>query len=349
LDAFCRYTILQDELLEVPDTRADSRFATSNYVTAEPGIRFYAGAPLVDAEGFRLGSLCVVDSIPRKLTPEQLDALSILSSEVISHLTLRKQKAELEATVQRQQEFYNLFNSSPDIHGIINAGGVVEIINDSFSKILGYPAAEVLGQTIWSFFAGGDAGKCVSEFKTKLAGRTTFEIQTKANCKDGGTRWINWCVSNKNDKWYISGRDNTQQKKVRAELEQLSLVASKVSNGVAIMDAHNQTVWINSAFTKITGFELDEVAGKQLSEVLRGDYADKKVLKKGNDLIKTKKPFEIDLRINTKDGRLLWVSIINSVILDNKGEIDKHIKIIIDITDRKSAEHDLNIFIVRGT
>ena len=82
-DAFCRYTILHDEILEVPDTLKDKNFVDNVFVKAQNGIRFYAGAPLVDDEGYRLGALCVLDNVPRKLTDEQRDALGVLSAEII--------------------------------------------------------------------------------------------------------------------------------------------------------------------------------------------------------------------------------------------------------------------------
>jgi len=91
-DAFCRYTILGDGILEIPDTLLDELFVDNVFVTGEPNIRFYAGVPLIDNDGYKLGSLCVIDNVARKLTFEQRDAMQTLANEVISHLTLRKQK-----------------------------------------------------------------------------------------------------------------------------------------------------------------------------------------------------------------------------------------------------------------
>ena len=87
--AFCGHTILDDALLVVEDATADERFADNPLVTGSPGIRFYAGMPLVTPDGFRLGALCAIDSKPRSIEPDQKQALAILSRHVINLLELR--------------------------------------------------------------------------------------------------------------------------------------------------------------------------------------------------------------------------------------------------------------------
>jgi excisionase family DNA binding protein len=92
--AFCNYTILDEKILIVEDALLDKRFADNPLVTGSESIRFYAGVPLVDKNACRLGSLCVLDRVPRKLTHEQtwaLTELAVLVSEEIQRATCMRQ------------------------------------------------------------------------------------------------------------------------------------------------------------------------------------------------------------------------------------------------------------------
>lgn len=102
--AFCAYTILQSDLFIVNDARMDDRFATNPAVVSEPYIRFYAGAPLITADGYALGSLAVIDQAPRQLSLEQAAALRILARQVITELDLRRLVTELQQAITMRKE-----------------------------------------------------------------------------------------------------------------------------------------------------------------------------------------------------------------------------------------------------
>ena len=90
--SICAHAIQQDtdDLFIIPDTLQDPRFRENPLVVNEPGIRFYAGAPLMDEDGFGLGALCVIDRQPRELDAEQKDALKSLRRLALGQMELRR-------------------------------------------------------------------------------------------------------------------------------------------------------------------------------------------------------------------------------------------------------------------
>src|ERR1700731_4499211 len=88
--AFCSTAIQQPDVLVVPDTLQDERFRTNPLVVSEPNIRFYAGAPLINEDGYALGTLCVIDRAPRELGADQEAALKALSRLGLMQMEFRR-------------------------------------------------------------------------------------------------------------------------------------------------------------------------------------------------------------------------------------------------------------------
>jgi GAF domain-containing protein len=106
--AFCAHAILQNEPLIVRDATKDRRFADSALVTGEPHIQFYAGFPLINAEGLALGTLCVVDRQPRQLSAGQLKTMQALSRQVMTLLELRRVLARLAEALDQVKTLQGL-------------------------------------------------------------------------------------------------------------------------------------------------------------------------------------------------------------------------------------------------
>jgi GAF domain-containing protein len=88
--SICAHAIKQEDLFIVPDTLKDARFRENPLVLGEPRIRFYAGAPLINEDGYALGTLCVVDREPRELDADQKLALKSLRQLALRQMELRR-------------------------------------------------------------------------------------------------------------------------------------------------------------------------------------------------------------------------------------------------------------------
>jgi len=118
-DSVCRVTVQQDQVLEVRDLREDERFATIPAVTGSPRVRFYAGTPVRGQSGQNIGSLCILDLVPRTLGRQQLEMLADLGALLERELAVQE---EMDLAGQVQQLM--LPTSAPDIPGVEIAGRV---------------------------------------------------------------------------------------------------------------------------------------------------------------------------------------------------------------------------------
>lgn len=106
--SFCGHAIINPKQpLIIEDATKDVRFNDNPLVTGSPNIAFYAGIPLVDHDGFALGTLCAIDDHPRKLNQQQIESLQSLGRQVVQLLELRRSKIELE----EKNEYLNRFTS----------------------------------------------------------------------------------------------------------------------------------------------------------------------------------------------------------------------------------------------
>lgn len=129
--SFCGHAIYENEVFIIEDPRKDKRFKDNPLVTEQPNVTFYAGAQLVTPSGYKIGTLCVIDTKPNKLDKKQIEILKALSNQVVSIFELQKQNKKI---IENQKTFVN--NAKMLSLGEMSSG-IAHEINNPLMIILG--------------------------------------------------------------------------------------------------------------------------------------------------------------------------------------------------------------------
>lgn len=144
--SFCGHAILQNGLFEISDATKDPRFFDNPLVVGNPNVHYYAGIPLVPSDGLPIGTLCVIDHKPRKLTPTQVDCLRALANQVQRVVRLRQINRGISAVNQRLQYHQAALASMSEGVVLQSADGTVLEINSAAPKVLGMSVDQLLGR-----------------------------------------------------------------------------------------------------------------------------------------------------------------------------------------------------------
>ena len=171
--AFCAYAILSDDVLVVEDVTRDPRFADNSLVTGEPGIRFYAGAPLILRSGIRLGTLCIIDTKSRSFSDVQKSQLQDLARIVVAHIELHRGRLAAEAALEERTRSEALIKASEERYRI--AHSTLEQTTDLLRL-----AQEAAGAGIWQWNMDEQVGRNSPESARMLG----------FDCEQGSTAWV---------------------------------------------------------------------------------------------------------------------------------------------------------------
>ncbi len=186
--SFCAFTMLGDQVMEVPNALDDPRFSENPLVTGAPNIRFYAGHPLVSDSGVPLGALCVIDAKPRPagLTAFQHEGLTVLASAVMRRLRSRRE----ELLAERQHEEHEtllraLADSVPAMVWSSDVKGTFDYYNRQLIEFTGNPvpvSAEVMHPE--------DYAVASAKWQNSLTTGSQYEVEHRIRRHDGEYRWV---------------------------------------------------------------------------------------------------------------------------------------------------------------
>lgn len=146
--SFCGHAILGDEIFEVPDALDDPRFADNPLVTGPPNLRFYAAAPLAGPDGCRVGTLCLIDRLPRRLGSDGQGLLRDLGELVKAEFGRNRLQEAIDALRSHEARMRAIFNTATDGIITISENGTIESFNPAATGIFGYEPGEVIGRNV---------------------------------------------------------------------------------------------------------------------------------------------------------------------------------------------------------
>jgi len=195
--AFCSHTIMQPGLMLVEDAATDARFTRNPAVTGEMHIRFYAGMPISSPDGYPLGTLCVIDRVPRRLTTTQISALKVLGRQVNARMELRIQRLHMERALAATEEartklaaseqlFQTFMNSGPFMSFLKDADGRFLYYNRLFAEKLGITREEWIGRLDYELFPA-EMSKGYREYDRQVLESNSLCMVTEPTINADGT------------------------------------------------------------------------------------------------------------------------------------------------------------------
>src|SRR5581483_3709987 len=363
--SFCAHAIVRSDCFIVQDALADERFFDNPLVTAPPHLRFYAAVPLMSREKYGLGTLCVADYSPRRLTGRETAGLQRLAHQVLSQLESKLRISDLEETIAKQKKIEKELRESRERLRLVTRA-TNDVIwewnletnqvwwNEAAQKLFGYSADEI-GRTVewWrNRIHPDDRERIVSEIDRLVARKGhVWSNEYRLIRRDGSCADIldrGYLVMNrKGEPARMVGAmmDITRKKKVEEALrkseKRFRAIFDQAAIGIACVNGEREILEGNGALQRMLGYNGEELLHKKFDLFthpgdLGADVALFQELFRGE-----KDSYQILKRYVHRNGAVLRARKIVSLVRGVDGEAPFGIMMVEDITEQKRIEGDL--------
>jgi PAS domain S-box-containing protein len=360
-DTYCRRTVEDDSALAVSD--AASEGMEDHPAHREYGMSCYLGTP-VYAEGELFGTLCFVDRERRPVDfSESERAFVELAARMVGHeyelLAREREVATRERELERSERKYeSLVTAAPDAIFLVDAqtGRIVEA-NESAEELTGRPAAELVGSDVTSVHPPDGADRYRATFR-----RTVETGECPSQAEDGRQLYVRRAdgsdvpVEMSTEVVELDGRDYVQsivrdvsdRRERERELRLKNRAIENAPVGITIADAEsnadtgNEIVYVNEHFEEITGYDGDEILGRDC-RFLQGPDTDPDRTGRIGDALDRREAIETEVLNYRVDGSRFWNHLSIAPVADERGDPTHFVGFQRDVTDRKRRDQLISV------
>jgi len=325
--SFCGHAINDNEVFVVENALEDSRFFDNPLVTGEPKVIFYAGAPLINKDGNALGTLCVIDHKPKKLTECQVNSLKILAKQVVSLMELRLTNSHLEIINKQLNTLTKNMAEGMVLQG--SDGKIIEF-NDSALILLGMTPDQMRGRTSldprWKSIREngenfpGEEHPAMISLKT---GKSLRNVIMGIRHPDGELKWLS---INSTPIYHNGGKIPTRSLSTFNDITDLKKSETKFKElfenmpvGMVEVGSDMKIIESNPAFSELTGYPLDELRTKSILDITYPDDRASTLNNWEKVVISGVKLEGLTKRYLKKNGELAWVRLNSKAFANRKG------------------------------
>jgi two-component system, OmpR family, sensor histidine kinase VicK len=289
----CETTILGDTVYEIPDARNDPDYAPDGIILEGRPYRFYAGAPLATPGGVSIGALLVLDHLPRRLTEEQISALSILGRQVITRLELNGRIRQMDRAARSRQRVESALTVERNfVSAVLDTVGALVAVFDPAGRIVrfnracemasGYDFPTLVGRYAWDkLIPRQEIPEAIETFERLRSGHFPAAYENQWLNRDGSVRRIAWSATALTDTQgqvafiIATGIDVTTQRAAEATLRESEARYRQLIEGslgmVCTHDLRGNLLTINTHGAETIGRTVEQMANHNLEEFIVPD------------------------------------------------------------------------------
>ncbi len=273
---FCSQTLAHRDLIVASDATGDADILLDvPDLEGHPPIRFYACAPLITPAGEAIGTLCVLDSVPRTLTPEQQEDLRILSHQVTAQVELRQRTSEMS---QQDELLRTIVDSEPQCVKVLGLDGSVRLMNRAGLAMLGVTSFDEIANRHVLTFVAEESREAFQAMLDRVSHGHAASLDFQTAGPPESRRWLEMhAVPLRDEQAEVSAvlgitHDVTDQRRALADLrdseKKFRTLFEEATDSIFLTDLQARILNVNGAACALTGYTRDELTAMNVAEIV---------------------------------------------------------------------------------